>query len=314
MSDICVSIVCNSYNHGKYIERAIDGFLMQKTNFKYEILIHDDASTDNTVTIIERYAKEYPELIKPILQTENQYQKGVDINMIYQYPRAKGKYIALCEGDDYWIDEYKLQKQVDAMEKNSSVDMCAHSAYIYQNEKKIGEIKHSKNSIIIKTQDVILGGGGMFATNSLLFRRELINEFPDFVKTCHIDYSMQIYGSLRGGILYINDYMSVYNFLNEGSWTKQRKMDKDFSVVLCDKMINMLEVLYSESSDELHGSIEKKIFLYKFEQDWYKGNLKKIIKDKVIFSRLFTREKLKVIFRYYLPHIYDYLWRRKYKL
>ena len=86
---------------------------MQKTDFPFEILIHDDASTDGTADIIREYEAKYPDIIKPIYQTENQYSKGIKVSQVYQFPRAKGKYIALCEGDDYWTDPYKLQKQVD---------------------------------------------------------------------------------------------------------------------------------------------------------------------------------------------------------
>ena len=105
--DIMVSIVCNTYNHEAYIEKALKGFVEQKTQYKFEVLLHDDASTDNTVKIIQKYEKLYPDLIKPIYQKYNQY--SVDPNRIVeiQWPRITGKYVAFCEGDDYWIDCYK---------------------------------------------------------------------------------------------------------------------------------------------------------------------------------------------------------------
>src|SRR5690606_25359461 len=102
-----------------FIRQCLDGIFMQKCNFEYEILIHDDASTDDTQKIIKEYQQKYPEIIKPILQTENQYSKGVrGIMARFNFPRAKGKYIALCEGDDYWTDPLKLQKQIDFLENN----------------------------------------------------------------------------------------------------------------------------------------------------------------------------------------------------
>ncbi|HHX61228.1 MAG TPA: glycosyltransferase [Epulopiscium sp.] len=103
-----VSICCLAYNHEKFIRQALDGFIMQESNFPIEVLIHDDASTDDTANIIREYEKKYPEIIKPIYQTENQYSKGVGISVTYNFPRAKGKYIAMCEGDDYWTDPYYL--------------------------------------------------------------------------------------------------------------------------------------------------------------------------------------------------------------
>lgn len=113
-----VSVACITYNHEKYIEDAIEGFLIQETNFPFEILIHDDASTDNTASIVREYAEKYPNIIKPIFQKENQYSKGFKINLKFNFPRAKGKYISLCEGDDYWTDPLKLQMQVTFLEKN----------------------------------------------------------------------------------------------------------------------------------------------------------------------------------------------------
>src|SRR5690606_7564710 len=114
-----VSISCITYNHAPYIRQCLDGLVMQQCNFTFEVLIHDDASTDDTQEIIKEYQKKYPEIIKPIFQDENQYSIGIrGIMPRFNYPRAQGKYIALCEGDDYWTDPLKLQKQVDFLEAN----------------------------------------------------------------------------------------------------------------------------------------------------------------------------------------------------
>jgi len=135
--NIMVSIDCITYNHEDYIRDTIDSFLMQKTNFNYEILIHDDASTDRTAEIITEYQKKYPDIIKPIFQKQNQYSQGVKhISYKFNHTRAKGKYIAFCEGDDYWIDENKLQKQVDFLETNPECTFCFHNAIVLDELKK----------------------------------------------------------------------------------------------------------------------------------------------------------------------------------
>jgi glycosyltransferase involved in cell wall biosynthesis len=142
MSDrILVSICCVTFNHQQYIKYCLDGFLMQQGDFDIEVLIHDDASTDGTKQIIEAYKEKYPDIFFPVFQNENQYSKGFrGFTARYNFPRCRGKYIALCEGDDYWTDTHKLQKQIDFLEANEKyVITCHDSKMINQN----GEIINS---------------------------------------------------------------------------------------------------------------------------------------------------------------------------
>ena len=128
-----VSVRCITYNHELYISKALDGFLMQKTTFPFEIVIHDDASTDKTADIIREYTEKFPKIIKPIFETENQYSKHDGSLGRIMNAACKGKYIAFCEGDDYWIDENKQQIQVDFLEKHLDYTMCFHDAKIIDN-------------------------------------------------------------------------------------------------------------------------------------------------------------------------------------
>ena len=124
-----VSICCTTFNHERFIRDCFDGFLKQQTNFKFEILVYDDCSTDNTKKIIEEYTAQFPELFFPIYQTENQYSKGVrGIMPRFNFKRARGKYIATCEGDDYWTDPLKLQKQIYFLENNEDFVLTGHDA------------------------------------------------------------------------------------------------------------------------------------------------------------------------------------------
>lgn len=132
-----VSINCITYNQELYLAEALNGFIMQKTDFPFEVIIHDDASTDKTADIIREYEANYPKIIKPFYETENQYSKhnGSFFNLINA--KCKGKYIAMCEGDDYWTDENKLQIQVDFLEKHPDFSLCSHRyKKYYQNENR----------------------------------------------------------------------------------------------------------------------------------------------------------------------------------
>ncbi|MGL5049074.1 MAG: glycosyltransferase family 2 protein [Fusobacteriaceae bacterium] len=134
--NILVSIICLAYNHENVIEDALNGFFKQKVNFNYEILVHEDASTDKTADILKKYQQKYPNLIKVIYQQENQYSKGKSVTANLM-SIAEGKYLAFCEGDDFWIDENKLQKQVDFLEKNSDYSATYHNVITGDENKKI---------------------------------------------------------------------------------------------------------------------------------------------------------------------------------
>ena len=123
MCEVKVSVVCLAYNHAKYIRDALEGFVSQKTSFPFEVIVHDDASTDGTDLIIKEFQSRYPEIIKPVFQKENQYSQGVSIAQAFLYPLVHGEYVALCEGDDYWTDPLKLQKQVEALESHPESDI-----------------------------------------------------------------------------------------------------------------------------------------------------------------------------------------------
>jgi glycosyltransferase involved in cell wall biosynthesis len=183
-SPIVVSIVSLAYNHAKYIRQCLDGFIMQKTNFAFEVLIHDDASTDGTADIIREYELKYPNIIKPIYQTENQYQKGVAIGATYLYPRVQGKYIAECEGDDYWTDPLKLQRQVDFLETHSDYSMTTENATrLYLHTHK-SEPFSKRPTGDIQMEELILTR--QFATASVLYRME----------SMHLPQNIKIYDTL----------------------------------------------------------------------------------------------------------------------
>ena len=151
-----VSVCCTTYNHGSYIAQAIDGFLMQETDFPFEILIRDDCSTDKTAQIVKKYAEQYPQLIKPVFEKENTYSKGVK-PMPQLYKIAKGKFIALCEGDDYWTDRNKLQIQINKMTEYEDCGISFHLSYTLDGTGKLSKPHLKKCDKIYSIQDIIIG-------------------------------------------------------------------------------------------------------------------------------------------------------------
>lgn len=236
-----VSICCITYNHEPYIEDALEGFLIQVTDFPYEILIHDDASTDRTADIIRENEAAYPNTIKPIYQKVNQYSKGIDPGLINRN-RAKGKYIALCEGDDYWIDPSKLQRQVDFMEANPDCSLCFHASkhvqanspdrfYIHRPEKIPADNK-------FEMKHAILGGGGFMATNSMVFHQIYTHDRPEWMNKAPVgDIPLMLILASKGKMGYLEDVMSVYRICSGiDSWSssmqnKQKRNQHYYAIV-----------------------------------------------------------------------------------
>lgn len=221
-----VSICCIAYNHGRFIMEALNGFLIQETIFPFEILIHDDASEDKTPEIIKSYAERYPNIIKPIFQDINQYSKKVKINATFNFPRAAGKFIGLCEGDDYWVSPNKIQEQVLILEQFPHINLTCHPAFVLRQgciEEKLFGYKGLTNRTINPTS-VILGGGGFAATSSLLFRRSCISEIIEFMNVCPVgDMPTQNIASISGrGCFYLAELRSVYRRDVPGSWSSSQ--------------------------------------------------------------------------------------------
>lgn len=217
-----VSVCCTTFNQEPFIRDAIEGFLIQKTDFPIEIIIHDDASTDNTTEIVKHYSEQHPNLIIPIFQTVNQYSQGIKPWPNFVYPKARGKYIALCEGDDYWTDPLKLQKQVDFMEKSTEYSLCFHNAtVIYE-----GRLKkpHSFTKLNKNEYDIgdVIEKNWFIPTNSILYRKDLYENQPWAKYVFGGDYALQLMLATKGLFYGFNESMSIYRVNNTGISTKQK--------------------------------------------------------------------------------------------
>ena len=215
-SGIMVSVVCDVYNHEPYLRQCLDGFVIQKTNFKIEVLVHDDASTDKSAEIIMEYTNKYPDIFKPILQQENQYSRGVGIWKTYQFPRVAGKYVAICEGDDYWIDPYKLQKQVDFLESHPDFDMVRTDSNVYYQDTNITINSVFGKKLFPNCEDTFVDyvvRPAWLATCSWLIRSPL-GDYDNLPNDCFKgDLALMIYIAKRSKVKYLPEVTSVYRVL-----------------------------------------------------------------------------------------------------
>lgn len=231
-----VSICCSTYNHEKYIEKAIQGFLIQETKFPFEIIVRDDASNDLTQKILREIGDRYPKIIKLYFESENQYSKGFKVLPIL-CQLAKGKYIALCDGDDYWIDPLKLQKQVDILEHEPSYSLTfcnlkilyddstlsSHDAYqdihTGSTDKKIQIFAHPENRTSFKD----LSKGNYVHTPGVLFRNWIRDEgLPRYMTNVSIgDWPLHLFTASKGDLHYNKEVMGIYRVHNCGIWSSK---------------------------------------------------------------------------------------------
>lgn len=241
-----VSILCLTYNHEKYIKQALDSFLGQKTNFRFEIFIYDDASTDKTTKIIKKYQKKYPEIIKPVFQSENQYSKKTIHGILNKFllPLATKEYIALCEGDDYWCNPNKLQIAIDNLERNPDCLMFCHNSYVKRsNSKKLEELLVDES---IKFEN------NKFSLTNSIYTHLSARVFRN-IKGLPPGDTMQYHYLLSKGLcFYDNKPMSVYRYNQKGIWSSlsnnQQKKDNT-------KIYYLLNIFLKKKYDDYYSTL-----------------------------------------------------------
>lgn len=302
--DFKVFVRCFTYNQSQYIAEAMDSFCMQKTTFPYICCIVDDNSTDGEQIVIESYLKDnFQEGKEAFQQYETDYARitfarhNCNVNCYFVVLFLKGnlysrkqsikkfeyiaewrnlcKYEAFCEGDDWWVSNYKLQSQFDIMEKHPEVDMCACGAECYQNGVYVDSITPSEIERILTAEEVIRGGGAYLATNSLFYRMDYLHDKYVFWKIMSIDYLIQIRGSLSGGIYYLPEKMAAYRMNSNGSWSIQNKKNIDSRYDTTMKVFSALDALNYETNGRYAESI-----------DYYKAN-----NCNVLFQQAFLGSK-----------------------
>lgn len=311
-----VSILCITYNHVDYIEKAIEGFLMQKTDFPYEIIIHDDASTDGTTEIVKKYESKYNN-IRLICQDENKYSKGVKIFGEILLPLSQAEYIAICEGDDFWTDENKLQIQANILDRHQDCTMCYHltdelcvtdnslrkgAPYLWTGKYSINRFNRRRTIIM---------------TCSLFARRAALAPLPNYYFNSAVgDLPLQLHLLSKGKGYYLNKNMATHLYMTPGSWSERHtNQDKKAYVSRTVERIAMFQKFDEDTGYKYHKVAQAEISrrLYNMEMEFgniksakrirafCKTNLKSNILDKIklmnpqVYNRMLKiRTKLRV--------------------
>lgn len=272
-----ISVIVVAYNEKEYIAETLESIMAQKTNFKFEILCHDDASTDGTQDVILEYQRRFPDIVVPILQKENKMQNGHQIVVEYCYPKARGRYIAYCDGDDYWVNDNKLQKQYDFMESNKDYVMCLHNFDFLDVESG----RFSSSGCGTKDRDmqveefILWDSMKVPQIGTSIFRADLAKERPElFIKIGGgsnslrpiSDQPLYIYLALHGKVKYFADVMSIWRRRGVESWggTKEKNKHVQFNL---DK-ISFLKELDRFTSYKYKLPIQKAIERCKFTIAW----------------------------------------------
>lgn len=219
-----ISVCVQTYQHAKYIEKCLQGILMQRTQFPFEVLIGDDDSIDGTREICVEYARKYPDKIRMFLHRRENNIRINDratgrFNILYNLYRARGKYVALCEGDDYWTDPLKLQKQFVFFRNNNECSIVFHGCERTSRSRR--EVVRFSGKKIMDLNDYLISTP-FAATASLMFKREILNHYQMWmVKLFAADFVLRYLAFLEGNMGYIDEVMCVYNKGIEGSWSDQ---------------------------------------------------------------------------------------------
>lgn len=281
-TNIELTVFTPTYNHENYIEECINGIISQKTTFKFKLLIADDFSNDKTREIIERYQKKYPKIIETIFREKN---LGPMDNFIQSLNTIHTKYVALCDGDDFWIDKNKLQKQYDFLENNKDFSLCFHQTNIFYEDKSRDSIIHPCNIKNIVELEDILNENNIVA-NSVVYRwkyieeNSLIKEFPKNIVPG--DYFLNIMHIKIGKGYFIEEVMSKYRKQESGMWYLQSNPETQ----------NEFYIKYGERYLKFYKSIEK---LLNLSSDRLKPQKNWIVYHRLVAyikTRKFLRAKL----------------------
>ncbi len=330
MENVLVTIQCVTYNQEVYIRQCLEGLISQKTDFHFQILVHDDASTDGTAQIIRQYEQQYPQLIKGIYEEENLYSRGgFQAIMKVLSENSQGKYVAYCEGDDFWTDSYKLQKQVDVMEAHQAV-LCTHQVRSVREDGEKTErlLPKISESFVKDTKEFIpflfsYGNSSCFVFQacSFLMKRDLM-EFPggrpQFMELCDVgDVPVVLYLGANGTVAYLAEEMACYRLASKSSWSKSMRHDRKRVLRHEERMCSCFEEYKNYTEHRFDPWIDGNILKTRFNMLMQQGDYQKIMEEpyRSVWTSM-PEEKKRIIWRHcrhpFLMKWYNRLLRKVY--
>lgn len=307
-----VSICCITYNQEKYIKEAIESFLNQKTDFEYEIVIHDDASTDNTVKILKEYQQKYPDKIILILEKENQYSKNPNSVLEIVFKKARGKYIALCEGDDGFCDEHKLSMQYNYLETTNCI-FCSHNTKVIDNNNNFINNIEPYNKELITINDFLENRRSMHTSSMFFYKKDVLNLPEFFYKSLVGDLPLKLYLLSKGKCYHINKVCSYYRENSNNSWSVKQKKQKEIKYNNFVSEINTYKNFNKYTNYKYNKQINERITTQEFNYYKNMNELKEIKKYKYrnLYKKLNKKEKMKLYIKQ--TFIYKIYLKIKYK-
>lgn len=315
-SAISVTVIVAAYNHEPYIRDCLEGIVRQKTDFAFEAIVHDDASTDGTADIIREYASTYPEIIVPLIEVENQLSRGSQAFEGIALPTIHGRYLAYCEGDDYWFDSGKLQAQFDFMEAHHDYALCLHNGIVCDLYHGIDYLSEPVTRDCDKScERLIAEGGGLVNFTGSFFIRRACDD-PQIEHRCSArDHFEMIKLASRGRVRWLSRPMSVYRWGVAGSWTdRQSKSDIERTRCHVASRVEALEIHDRATKGTYHEAFERRIAFERSRLNEAE-RLQQLAARPTAVSRLLCRtvplrNRLSVVLRELLPTGVDRALRR----
>ena len=301
-----VSVVCTAYNHEPYIRRTLESFLMQQTDFAFEVLVNDDASTDGTAAVIREFAERYPGVIRPFYQEKNLFSQGINIYDAVLYPAARGAYIAACEGDDCWTDPHKLQRQADFLDSHPEYSACVHNTLgeFTGSEREPEPLFPRDGDRDLSFGQVLQGMSRAYHTSSLMARRQYLLDPPDFRAVAYsygfTDYAVALWLTMQGKLRFLDTCMSLYRIgSNPSAWSSGVSSQYPKLIRFVTGEVEMLRTLEKHVEGEQRALAEQERLKREFELLYLQGKTEELVRPpydglfraKPLSFRLSTRLK-----------------------